>query len=352
LTAGHYQFNFNAVRRPDLQPGESRVLNMVRFGRALLEWQDPPLYSLFVQSNNPATTCPEQNLVRRGLAREDLFTVVHDSFLTDTARYADLVLPASTSFESDDLYRGYGTHYVQYGPQVLPPQGEARSNVQVIAALAQRLGLDDPVFSRSVPDHIAALLDVTEGPLADVSLAEVLDGKPHRLNIPVLGHPFDQAFPTPSGKLQLACPELAARGLPDLPDYDPDLAEVNPAYPLRLVTAPGHHLHHSSFDGVASLVHSEGGPWVHLHPQEAQARDIESGQAVELFNDAGGVGLYAQVTTDVPVGVAVVEGHRPQSHYLSGGPLNRLCSDRFSDLGEGATYQNTWLNVRRLPNAE
>jgi anaerobic selenocysteine-containing dehydrogenase len=352
LTAGHYQFNFNAVRRPDLQPGESRVLNMVRFGRALLEWQNPPLYSIFVQSNNPATTCPEQNLVRRGLAREDLFTVVHDSFLTDTARYADLVLPASTSFESDDLYRGYGTHYVQYGPQVLPPQGEARSNVQVITALAERLGLDDPVFSRSVQEHIAALLDVTEGPLADVSLAEVLDGKPHRLNIPALGHAFDQTFPTPSGKLQLACPELAARGLPDVPDYEPDTTEVNPAYPLRLVTAPGHHLHHSNFDGVASLVRSEGGPWVHLHPQEAQARDIETGQAVELFNEAGEVGLYAQVTTDVPVGVAVVEGHRPQSHYLSGGPLNRLCSDRFSDLGDGATYQNTWLNVRRRCNAE
>jgi anaerobic selenocysteine-containing dehydrogenase len=91
---------------------------------------------------------------------------------------------------------------------------------------------------------------------------------------------------------------------------------------------------------------------VRLHPQEAQARDIETGQAVELFNEAGEVGLYAQVTTDVPVGVVVVEGHRPQSHYLSGGPLNRLCSDRFSDLGEGATYQSTWLNVRRLRDAE
>jgi anaerobic selenocysteine-containing dehydrogenase len=235
---------------------------------------------------------------------------------------------------------------------VLPPQGEARSNVQVVAALAERLGLDDPVFRRSVQDHITALLDVTEGPLADISLAEVLDGKPHRLNIPALGHTFDQAFPTPSGKLQLACPELAARGLPDLPDYEPDPVEVNPAYPLRLVTAPGHHLHHSNFDGVASLVRSEGGPWVRLHPQDAQARDIETGQAVELFNEAGEVGLYAQVTTDVPVGVAVVEGHRPQSHYLSGGPLNRLCSDRFSDLGEGATYQSTWLNVRRLRDAE
>jgi anaerobic selenocysteine-containing dehydrogenase len=324
------------------------VLNLVRLGRALLEWQDPPLQALFIQSNNPATTCPEQNLVRRGLARTDLFTVVHETFLTDTARYADIVLPACTSFESEDLYRGYGTYYVQYGPQVLPPQGDAWSNYRLIAALAQRLGLADSVFQRTPREHIAALLDVEEGPLAGLSLAKVLDGRPHRLNVPVLGHTFDRHFPTASGKLQIASPELAARGLPDLPDYIGDAAEPPSAYPLRLVTAPGHHLHHSSFIGVAALRRREGGPWVHLHPDEATARGIVPGQAVELFNDSGHVGLYAQISTNVPVGVVVVEGHRPQSHYLSGGPLNRLCSDRYSDLGAGATYQSTWLDVRPL----
>ncbi len=351
-TSGQHQFNFNAVRRPDLLSRPTRVLNMVQLGRALLDWQDPPLYGLFVQSNNPATTCPDQNRVRRGLAREDLFTVVHDSFLSDTARYADLVLPACTSFESEDMYRGYGTHYVQYGAQVLPPQGEAQSNVQLIRALAERLGLDDPMFRRSERDHIAALLDVADGPLTELSLEDVLDGKPHRLEVPAFGHAFDQVFPTPSGKLQIACPELAERGLPDLPDFRPDPLAISPVYPLRLVTAPGHHLHHSNFDGVASLVRSAGGPWVLLHPDDAQTRQIETGQAVELFNDEGEVGLYAQVTTDVPVGVVVVEGHRPTSHYLSGGPLNRLCSDRLSDLGDGATYQNTWLNVRQLRTTE
>ena len=351
-TAGAYNFNVNAVRRADLQPGECRTLNMVRFGRALVEWQDPPLYALCIQSNNPAATCPEQTLVRRGLAREDLFTVVHDTFLTDTARYADLVLPASTSFESEDIYRGYGTYYVQYGAQVLPAQGEAWSNQRLIAELAQRLGLQDPVFQRTPQQHIAALLDVEEGPLAGLSLQQILDGKPHRLKVPASGHTFDQRFPTPSGKLQIACPELAARGLPDVPDYRPDPAEATAAYPLRLVTAPGHHLHHSSFIGVASLCRSEGGPWVHVHPHEAQARSIAPGQAVELFNDAGFVGLYAHVTTDVPLGIVVVEGQRPQAHYLSGGPLDRLCSDRYSDLGEGATYQSTWLDVRPLTKAE
>jgi anaerobic selenocysteine-containing dehydrogenase len=231
---------------------------------------------------------------------------------------------------------------------VLPPQGEAWPNHKLIAALAQRLGLQDPVFRRSVREHMAALLDVHDGPVAGLSLADVLDARPHRLNVPALGHPFDQYFPTPSGKLQIACPSLAAQGLPDLPDYDPALSLSSSAYPLRLVTAPGHHLHHSAFNGVAALRQREGSPRVHLHPREAEARGLTSGQAVELFNDAGFVGLYAHVSADVPPGMAVVEGHRPQSHYLSGGPLNCLCSDRYSDLGEGATYQSTWLDIRPL----
>jgi anaerobic selenocysteine-containing dehydrogenase len=351
-TAGAYNFQFNAIRRPDLQVGERRILNMVRLGRALLDWQEPPLCALFIQSNNPAITCPEQSSVRRGLAREDLFTVVHDTFLSDTARYADLVLPACTSFESEDLYRGYGTYYVQYGPQVLPPQGEAWSNYRLVATLAHRLGLQDPVFRRSPREHIAALLDVEAGPLGGLRLEDVLDGRPHRLNVPALGHPFDQYFPTPSGKLQIVVPALAEQGLPELPDYDPALAVPSSDYPLRLVTAPGHHLHHSAFNGVAALRQREGGPWVHMHPTEARGRELTSGQAVELFNDAGFVGLYAHVTDDVPPGIVVVEGHRPQSHYLSGGPLNRLCSDRYSDLGEGATYQSTWLDIRPLARTD
>jgi anaerobic selenocysteine-containing dehydrogenase len=319
---------------------------MVRFGRALLEWQDPPLMALFVQSNNPASTCPEQSLVRRGLAREELFTVVHETFLSDTARYADIVLPACTSYESEDLYRGYGTYYVQYGTQVLPPQGEAWPNYRVIAELARRLKLHDPVFQRSPREHIAQVLDVAQGPLAGMTLDTVLDGLPHRLQLPVLGHTFDRSFPTATGKLQIACPELAARGLPDLPDYVVQVPPSTGLYPLRLVTAPGHHLHHSSFVGVAALLRREGGPWARLHPNEATRRGITPDQPVELFNAAGAVGMYAKITPDVPEGIVVVEGHRPQSQYLSGGPLNVLCGDQLSDLGEGATYQDTWLDVR------
>lgn len=206
-TADSYKFNFPALRRPDLQPGgPKRLLNMVRFGQALTTWQDPPLMALFVQSNNPAVTCPAQSLVRRGLAREDLFTVVHDTFLSETARYADFVLPACTSFESEDLYRGYGTYYVQYGAQVLPPQGEAWPNYRLVATLAQRLGLTDAAFQRTPREHMATLLDVTAGPVAGLQLDALLDGLPRRLHLPALGHTFDQHVPTPSGKVQIACP--------------------------------------------------------------------------------------------------------------------------------------------------
>ena len=343
-TSGAYNFNFAAVRRPDLSPKPTRTLNMVRFGHALQTWRHPPLKALFVQSNNPAVTCPEQNLVRQGLMRNDLFTVVHDTFLSDTARYADIVLPACTSFETEDLYRGYGAYYVQYGSRVLPPQGESRSNETVIRALAERLGLQDPVFRRSVREHIEALLDVDSGPVAGLSLESLLDGRPRRLNAPALGHTFDHHVPTPSGKFQIACPELE----PVLPDYIPDAVKPEAAHPLRLVSAPGHHLHHSSFNGVEFLRRTEGGPWVYLHPDEAVSRGIAHGQEVELVNERGVVGLYANITTDAPMGCAVVEGHRPQADYLRGGPLNRLCSDRLSDVGEGATYQNTWLDVRPL----
>jgi anaerobic selenocysteine-containing dehydrogenase len=349
-TADSYPFNLDAVRCPPPAGRPRRTLNMVRFGRALLEWDDPPLRALFVQGNNPAVTCPHLRLVHQGLAREDLFTVVHDTFLSDTARYADLVLPACTSFESEDLYRSYGSYYVQYGARVLAPVGQAWSNLRLASELAGRLGLADEVFRRSPREHLARLLAPADGAAPAWTPARLLDGEPHRLDVPFLGHHLDERFPTPSGKLQVECPALAARGLPDLPDYRPDEDDAGGDLPLRLITAPGHYLHHTSFAGVASLRRAEGGaPQALLSPADAAAHGIRDGAPAELFNHRGAVGLFARVTPDVPSGVVVVEGHWPKAAYLSGGPLNCLCPDRFTDLGEGSTYQSTRLAVRPLP---
>src|SRR5258706_643796 len=146
LTAASCDLNYNAVRKPS-GPASTRLVNHLRLGEALLTMADPPIRALFVAANNPAVTCPEVNKVRQGLKRDDLFTVVHDPFLSTTARYADIVLPAAVYLETEDLYRAYGTYYMQYGPRAVAPQGQARSNLAVAQALAQRLGLTTPAFS-------------------------------------------------------------------------------------------------------------------------------------------------------------------------------------------------------------
>jgi anaerobic selenocysteine-containing dehydrogenase len=148
LTAASCELDYDAVRKPS-GPAETRIVNHLRLGEALLELDDPPIRALLIAANNPAVTCPDAGRVRRGLAREDLFTVVHDPFLSVTARYADIVLPAATYLETEDLYRAYGTYYLQYAPRALAPQGDAWSNFRLAQALGQRMGLDDPVFRMS-----------------------------------------------------------------------------------------------------------------------------------------------------------------------------------------------------------
>ena len=157
LTAASCELDYDFVRKPS-GPPQTRTVNHLRLGEALLELEDPPIRALFIAANNPAVTCPDAGKVRRGLAREDLFTVVHDPFLSATARYADIVLPAATYLETEDLYRAYGTYYLQYAPQAVTPQGEAWPNFRLAQALARRMGLDDPVFCMPVAEIAAAML--------------------------------------------------------------------------------------------------------------------------------------------------------------------------------------------------
>ncbi len=180
---------------------------------------DPPLRGLFVAANNPAVTCPDAGKVRRGLLREDLFTVVHDPFLSATARYADIVLPATTYLETEDFYRAYGTYWMQYGRAAVPPQGEAWSNLRLAQELARRMGLTDPVFRMSEPELLAALFDGAGGRVADTDLDALRSGRPMRY-----AAPEGQEFRTPSGRLEFYSEQLAAAGLAPMPDWQPDRA--------------------------------------------------------------------------------------------------------------------------------
>ncbi len=345
MTAASCELDYDFVRKPS-GPAETRMVNHLRLGEALLELSDPPIRGLLIAANNPAVTCPDAGKVRRGLMRDDLFTVVHDPFLSLTARYADIVLPAATYLETEDLYRAYGTYYLQYAPAAVAPQGEAWSNFRLAQTLARRLGLSDPVFGMAPREIAEKMLHGARGPAAAHDPAGIATAGPIHMA------PSDaQVFRTPSGKLEFYSDELAAQGLPPLPDWQPDPDEERQAarWPLRLLTAPGYFQSHTAFSGVEFLRRREGPPICILHPGDAAARRLSDGQRVRLYNERGSVELTLRIADEVRPGVVLVPGQRADGETGSG-TINMLCSDRFTDLGDGATYQSTWLDVAALPH--
>jgi anaerobic selenocysteine-containing dehydrogenase len=342
LAAGSMPFNYNYVRRPS-GPAATRMINHLRLGEELLTRRDPPIRGLFIAANNPAVTCPEAGKVRRGLARDDLFTVVHDPFMTMTARYADIVLPATTYLETEDFFRSYGCYWFQYAPRAVAPQGEARSNFAVAQALAQRMGLQDAQFSMSEIELARGMFRGAPGQIGEFDLDTLPTAGPVKFQ-PSEG----QTFGTSSGKLEIFSSALEAQGVSPMPDWQPDAEEVRDAarWPLRLLTAPSYFLPHTAFEGVAFLQKREGKPFCILHPDDAQSRGLASGDSVRLFNDRGTIRLELRVSDEVRPGVVLVPGQRSDADDTSG-TINMLCSDRYTDMGEGATYQSTFLDVTR-----
>jgi anaerobic selenocysteine-containing dehydrogenase len=345
LTVPAYSWNYDAIRKPS-GPAATRAVNHLRLGDALLNMDDPPIRGLFIAANNPAVTCPDAGKLRQGLSREDLFTVVHDPFLSVTARYADIVLPATTYLETEDVYRAYGAYYLQYAPAAVAPQGQAWSNFRLAQELARRMGLADPVFGMETKAAIGELWRGATGPVARLDLAEMFRGWP--INIAPAG---GQEFRTPSGKLEFYSEQLAKAGLAPMPDWQPDPEEQRDAarWPLRLLTAPGYFQAHTAYSGVDFLRRREGEPYCVLHPEEAQRRGLADGAKVRLFNNRAAVGLILKVSDDVLPGVVLVPGQRPDEESVAG-TINMLCSDRYTDLGDGATYQSTFLDVAAWPN--
>jgi anaerobic selenocysteine-containing dehydrogenase len=341
LTAASCDLNYNAVRKPS-GPATARMVNHLRLGEELLNMKDPPIRALYVSANNPAVTCPEAHKVRKGLAREDLFTVVHDPFMTDTAKYADIVLPAASYLETDDLYRAYGAYWMQWGQQAAKPLGEARSNFDVAQALAGRMGLTDKIFTLAPQEAAKELFKGATGPASKADPRKLFAGEPIHIVHDWQGQPFA----TPSGKLEFYSEQLAKQSIAPMPDWNEDPIEAADAkkWPLRLLTAPGYFQAHTAFSGVAFLRNREGKPFCILHPKDAERRGLNDGAQVRLFNDRGEIGLVLRVSDEVQPGVVLVPGQRPTSETVAG-TINMLCSDRYTDMGEGATYQSTYLDV-------
>jgi anaerobic selenocysteine-containing dehydrogenase len=348
LTGAVYELNQAALRNPTGAADDAtRTVNHLRLGDALLNLKDPPIRALFIAANNPAVTNPDAGAVREGLRRDDLFTVVHDPFMTATARHADIVLPAATYLETEDLYRAYGAYYLQYAPAAVAPQGEAWSNMRLAQELGRRMGLDLPIHTASPQEVLSVLLDGAKGATAGLDPARLRAGGPLRL-----AACEGQEFRTPSRKLEFYSEQLAAHGLAPMPDWQPDPHETDDAarWPLRLLTAPGYFQAHTAYAGVAFLRRREGAPCAILHPDDAAARGLKDGDKVRLHNERGTVGLVLRVSDEVRPGVVLVPGQRSDGETISG-TINELVSDRYTDIGEGATYQSTFLDIEAWPSA-
>jgi anaerobic selenocysteine-containing dehydrogenase len=338
FTATHSSlaFDLSPLTREDLLPRPTRTVNMNRLGRALAGLEGPPVRAMYVWCSNPASVAPDQNAVLRGLAREDLFLAVHERFLTDTARYADVVLPATTSLEHADLYRSYGQYAVQRVRAAIPPLAEAKPNWEVFRLLAAALGFEEPLF-RMDADEVIDLLLARPSPWRGDGFAERLAGG----RAVELRPPAGPRWYTPTGKIMLVNAEEPER----VPRHLPSYADAG-GPPLRLVTAPAIHTLNSSFMERPELRQRNGGMTLRLSPGDARARGLADRQRVVAWNDLGEAVFTLCVTDRVPPGVAVAEGVWWLRDTPGGRNVNALTSQRLTDRGAGSTFYDNRVDVR------
>jgi anaerobic selenocysteine-containing dehydrogenase len=333
-TAG--AFAMKEVLREDFMTKKTRTINMNRLGWALNELNDPPIQSLYVYHSNPASVTPDQNQVLKGLAREDLFTVVHERFMTDTARYADIALPSTSSLEHSDLYRSYGTYCIQRAKAAIPPVGESKSNREVFSLLAQRMEFHEPFFRQTADDLIEHLLSIPSPMREGIDREAFSAGKAVEISLP---RDARTRFKTPSGKIEILNPR-ESHPLPFyLPPYDGD-------YPLRLMTAPGLYCLNSSFREREDLRKTEKAMFLQMNPADAEIKGIKEGDSIIAFNQLGEVSFILRVTPKVPSGVVVAEGIWWLEHCPGLRSVNVLTSQRLTDQGGGSTFYDNTVDVR------
>lgn len=346
--------NAAAVEMPELEDPAIRTVNMVQIGQALTSAElDPPIRALIAYSSNPATIAPNQNLVRRGLAREDLFTVVHEQFVTDTAAYADYVLPATTQLEHLDLMWSWGHTYLSLNQPAIAPLGEAVSNTELFRRFAAALGMDDDYLYTSDEERVRAALKTDSPFLAGITFERLHVEGWAPLNIPQDWAPFAEGnFATPSGKCEFYADSVIASGMDALPSFTPahrsrDGNENRAShYPLALITAKAAlHFLNSSYANLPRQLKAEGEPKLDIHTLDAGPRGIADGDKVRVFNGRGEVTLRARVGDWVRPGVVAMPSGWWASLSPGGASANCLTSDGLSDLGGGGDFHDTRVEV-------
>ncbi len=399
-TSGGFAWNKKDVERPDLMLASplarpARMVNMCELGQALTELgkdreqttgngeqkeesqtqEGPRVHALFVYNSNPGAVAPNHNAVRRGLARPDLFTVVHDIFFNDTTDYADYVLPATTFLEHTDIQGAYGHYFVQLSNQAIEPPGEARSNVWLFGQLGQRMGFDEDCF-RDTPEAIirqglgigrsgngptdnSANGHGSNGHSTNAGMEHItLEELRERGHIPLSFHregwqPYTSGpVPTPSGKIEFTSGELAAQGLDPLPAYVPPVesrwGSGAERYPLEFLGRKGDNYMNSTFANLEGhrMMEAANRRRLEIHPDDARARGIADGDAVRIFNDRGSLRLTAMINGSVPQGVVAGRLDWAKLHP-EGENVNVLTSERLTDLGRGATFYSVLVEVEK-----
>ena len=344
-TSGSYPVNKPALQRPDLLAGKTpRTINMSTIGDDLLRLASQPfgpaIEALVVYNSNPVAVAPESGKVVAGFAREDLFTVVLEHFQTDTADYADYILPATTQLEHWDVHMSYGHTDVLLNRPAIAPLGEARPNTQIFRDLSQRMGFTDPCFA----EDDLTLCRTAFGTAIDFDALLLHGFTPLKL----AAAPFaNGAFPTPSGKCEFYSARLAGQGLDGLPDYleNHEAFGTSSDFPLAMISPPARNFLNSSFVNVKSLRDIEGEPLLEIHESDAQPRGIRSGSVVRVFNQRGDYRCKAEVSVRARPGVVNGMGIWWRKLGLDGKNVNQLTSQRLTDLGRAPTFYDCLVEV-------
>jgi anaerobic selenocysteine-containing dehydrogenase len=329
------------LTRTDFVPAQTRSINIIDVGNLLLDENlDPPLKALFIYNHNPVIVHPDQNRLKQGLAREDMFILGIEVAMTDSMAYADVILPACTHFEHTDLYAAYGQQFLQRAEAIIPPVGESLPNTEIFRRLAAKFGFTDAAFKESDIELMDAALNMNDPRMQGIRASEVPIDRAMKMEYaghePVL---FQNVSPqTPSGKVELESPTLGARYGAVLPEYRPLASD----FPLTLITPASDKRITSTFGGLAS---NDATPVLDMNPVDAAARGLVDGATVKVWNELGQVFLPLHITTNVRAGVVSSEKGAWLRTSPNGQTVSALAPTHKADLGYGACYNDSRVEV-------
>jgi len=339
--SGYFPINRNLLERPDLLLSKPKTVNMVELGKALSD-KENPIKSIYVYNSNPLVVAPNHNLVKRGFQREDLFVVVHERLWTDTTMYADIVLPATTFLEHEDLYTSYWHNAIAFAQRAIEPLGESKPNIEVFSMLALAFGFKESCFKDNAYDLASQALDNDYFKSNNITLNRLLREK--FIVLESIDYPYKNLAYTKSGKIQFKNKEAI-----DLTGKDlPECTNFSTSYPFVLITPPNKYFLNSTFAHIEHLRKKAQTPYVKINPIDAAQYGIKDNDDVEVFNEQGSCILKAVVCEDVKEGVLVAKGLYWADDYINKQPINTLTSDKTSDIGGGAVFFSTGVELKKL----